>query len=93
MTVLSAFDENHTAVNLSDVARRAGLPLSTTHRVLGEFERGQFVARAADGSFAVGEELSRLGRRAPEHGGGQDEDPVPLTAPAFSTEHCEALTV
>lgn len=93
MTVLSVFDETHTALSLSAIARRTGLPLSTTHRVLTELERGDFVARTADGSFIVGAELSRLGQLAPEHGGLRDVASAALKALSAETGFDVALAV
>ncbi|MBI1758819.1 MAG: IclR family transcriptional regulator [Actinobacteria bacterium] len=65
LAVLSSFDETHTALTLSDIARRSKLPLSTTHRLLAELERWQAVDRAEDGAYHIGRRLWQLGTLAP----------------------------
>lgn len=65
LSVLSSFDETHTALTLSDIARRSGLPLSTTHRLLAELEKWQAVDRDHDGYYHVGRRLWQLGTLAP----------------------------
>lgn len=65
LSVLSAFDETHTALTLSDIARRSGLPLSTTHRLLAELEKWQAVDRDEEGTYHVGRRLWQLGTLAP----------------------------
>jgi DNA-binding IclR family transcriptional regulator len=65
LAVLSSFDEAHSALTLSEIARRAGLPLSTTHRLLAELERWQAVERSPSGVYQVGRRLWQLGTLAP----------------------------
>ena len=65
LAVLSAFDERHPALTLSELSRRAGLPLSTTHRLLAELERWQAVERDDAGVYRVGRRLWQLGTLAP----------------------------
>jgi DNA-binding IclR family transcriptional regulator len=40
-------------LTLTDVARRTGLPVSTTHRLLGELVAGRLLARDNDGGYTV----------------------------------------
>jgi len=65
MAVLSVFDETHTALTLSEISRRSHLPLTTTHRLLGELEKWQAVDRSDDGVYRIGRRLWQLGTLAP----------------------------
>jgi DNA-binding IclR family transcriptional regulator len=65
ITLLSAFDAEHPALSLTELARRSGLPLTTTHRLLAELERGEFVARTPDGVYCIGRRLWQIGTLAP----------------------------
>jgi DNA-binding IclR family transcriptional regulator len=65
LAVLSAFDQTHTALNLTDIARRARLPLSTTHRLLAELEEWSALVRGDDGRYRIGRRLWQLGTLAP----------------------------
>jgi DNA-binding IclR family transcriptional regulator len=65
MALLSAFDDEHAALSLTELSRRSGLPLSTTHRLLAELERGEFVDRAPDGVYGIGRRLWQIGTLAP----------------------------
>jgi DNA-binding IclR family transcriptional regulator len=59
--VLSAFDSRHGHLTLSEIARRAGLPLATAHRLVGELERWQGLSRRADGRYVIGRRLWDVG--------------------------------
>ena len=65
MTLLSAFDDEHPALSLTELARRSGLPLTTAHRLLAELERGEFVNRSPDGMYGIGRRLWQIGTLAP----------------------------
>ena len=52
-------------LTLSEVARRAGLPVSTAHRLLGEWVAWGGLLRSDDGRYRVGMKLWRLGARQP----------------------------
>ncbi|SDH55014.1 IclR family transcriptional regulator [Nonomuraea jiangxiensis] len=65
LSILGAFDAAHPQLSLTDLARRSGLPLSTTHRLVGELERWQALSRAPDGRLRVGLRLWELGQLAP----------------------------
>jgi DNA-binding IclR family transcriptional regulator len=62
--VADAF-ENGDELTLSEVARRAGLPLSTAHRLVAEWVRWGGLVRGDDGRYRVGMRLWRLGARQP----------------------------
>jgi len=65
LAVLAAFDEAHSRLTLSQIARRAGLALTTTHRLLGELTAWQALERRDDGSYVIGRRLWHLGLLAP----------------------------
>jgi DNA-binding IclR family transcriptional regulator len=50
--VLDAYTYERAAYTLSELSRRTGLPLSTTHRLVGELSRWGALERGADGRAA-----------------------------------------
>lgn len=64
-TVLSAFDDEHRVLNLSQLARRSGLPLATVHRLAADLVEGRMLARRGDGRYEIGARLWRLGMLSP----------------------------
>lgn len=67
LAVLDAFDDRHPRLSLTDIARRAGLALSTAHRLVAELEEWQGLTRRPDGRYEVGRRLWDLGLLAPVH--------------------------
>ncbi|MFJ6728151.1 MULTISPECIES: IclR family transcriptional regulator [unclassified Streptomyces] len=65
LKVLSAFDREHPAQTLSEVAQRTGLALSTTHRVVAELAGWGVLERAEDGSWHVGLRLWEIASGCP----------------------------
>ena len=65
LAVLACFDAAHPRLTLSDIARRAELPLSTAHRFSGELVAWGALARDDEGVFTVGRRLWDLGLLAP----------------------------
>jgi DNA-binding IclR family transcriptional regulator len=65
--VLLAFDAQHRSMTLSQIARRSGLPVATAHRLLHRLEGMAAVERDAQGAYAVGPLIWRLGILAPTH--------------------------
>jgi len=65
LAVLGAFDAGHRRLTLSDLARRAGLPLATAHRLAGELQRWGALERADSGEYVIGRRLWDLGLLAP----------------------------
>ncbi|WP_285115589.1 IclR family transcriptional regulator [Leifsonia sp. fls2-241-R2A-40a] len=57
--------EGGDGLTLSEVARRARLPLSTTHRLLAEWVEWGGLVRGEDGRYRVGIKLWKLGVRQP----------------------------
>jgi DNA-binding IclR family transcriptional regulator len=65
LAVLAAFDDRHRALTLTELADRAGLPLSTTHRLVAELIAWGGVVRRDDSRYAVGRRMWDLGLLAP----------------------------
>jgi len=68
LNILGAFDERHKNLTLSELARRAGLPIATTHRLAAELVAGSALQRRADGQYVVGRLIWNAGLLAPVEG-------------------------
>ena len=69
LDVLGAFDSEHRGLTLSALARRAGLPLATAHRLVGELQRWGALERSPSGEYVIGRRLWDLGLLAPVQAG------------------------
>jgi DNA-binding IclR family transcriptional regulator len=69
MAVLGAFDQEHRHLKLTELARRAGLPVPTTHRLVAELVSEGALVRTDDGAYVVGQRLWALGLLAPAQTG------------------------
>ncbi|GAB3346919.1 IclR family transcriptional regulator [Modestobacter lapidis] len=67
LAVLAAFGPQHTSLTLSEISRRTGLSLTTTHRLVGELREWGALERSADGRYGIGLRILELGALAP-HG-------------------------
>ncbi|MER7183891.1 IclR family transcriptional regulator [Streptomyces hyaluromycini] len=65
LAVLAAFDHGHPALSLSGISRRAGLSLTTAHRLVGALTAWGALERDADGFYHVGLRLWELAALAP----------------------------
>lgn len=65
LAVLAAFDHAHPALCLTDISRRAGLTLTTTHRLVGALTEWGALERDADGVYHVGLRLWEVAALAP----------------------------
>lgn len=65
LAVLAAFDVRHSRLSLSDVSRRSGLSLTTTHRLVGELAAWEALERRGDGRYVIGRRIWELGLLAP----------------------------
>lgn len=61
LAILGAFDAVHSGLSLSELSRRAGLPLATAHRLTGELESWGALSRGTDGRYRIGLRLWELG--------------------------------
>ncbi|MEX0429733.1 IclR family transcriptional regulator [Nocardioides sp. DS6] len=64
--LLSAFDYEHTTLTLSQLSRRAGLPLSTTHRMVAEMVELGMLERDRDNDISIGIAVWRFGLLTPK---------------------------
>lgn len=69
LALLGAYDEEHRRLTLTELAGRAGLPLPTAHRLVGELVAWGALARASDGRYVVGRRLWDIGLLAPLNAG------------------------
>ena len=69
LDLLGAFDPEHRRLTLSALARRAGMPLATAHRLVAELQRWGAVERRPGGEYVIGRRLWDLGLLAPVQSG------------------------
>jgi DNA-binding IclR family transcriptional regulator len=65
LAILGAFDEQHRRLTLTELAERSGLPVPTTHRLVGELVACGALVRSPSGQYVVGRRLWDLGLLAP----------------------------
>ena len=65
LALLEAFDADHRSLSLTELAERAGLSLSTTHRLVAELARWGALVRRSSGEYVIGRRLWDLGLLAP----------------------------
>ena len=65
VALLTAFDETHPRLTLTELARRADLPLPTAHRLAGELTTLGLLTRTPSGHYVVGRRLWHIGLLAP----------------------------
>lgn len=69
LAVLAAFDAEHRSLTLSELARRADIPVPTTYRLLGELISWGALVRRPSGEYVVGRRMWDLGLLAPVQSG------------------------
>lgn len=65
LALLGAFDERHRRLTLTEIATRAGLPVPTAHRLVGELATWGALVRTPAGDYVVGRRMWDLGLLAP----------------------------
>jgi DNA-binding IclR family transcriptional regulator len=68
LAVIGAFDGRHRNLTLSQIARRANIPLPTAHRLVGELVDGAALHRQPDGGYVIGRLVWEAGLLAPVQG-------------------------
>jgi DNA-binding IclR family transcriptional regulator len=63
--VLGTFQADHAELSLSEISRRSGLPLSTTHRLVGDLAAWGALERSAAGTYHIGLHLWEIASLAP----------------------------
>lgn len=61
LSLLDAFDAWHPRLTLSQISRRAGVPVSTAHRRLRDLVDGRLLALHPDGTYEIGPRMWHLG--------------------------------
>lgn len=69
LALLGAFDEEHRRLTLTGLATRAGLPVSTAHRLVAELIEWGALARTSVGDYVVGRRLWDIGLLVPMQAG------------------------
>ncbi|MCX3058583.1 IclR family transcriptional regulator [Streptomyces beihaiensis] len=82
LALLFAFDDTHRRLTLSELARRAGLPLPTAHRLVGELVAGGALVRRPGGQYVIARRLWQVGLLAPAETGLRE-----LAAPFMNDLH------
>jgi DNA-binding IclR family transcriptional regulator len=67
--LVGAFDDKHRRLTLTELAQRAGLPVPTAHRLVGELVEWGALARTTAGDYVIGRRLWDLGLLAPHQAG------------------------
>lgn len=62
LAILDSFDLAHPRLSLSEISRRSGLPLATTHRLVGELVAWRGLCRCDDGHYEIGRRLWEVGQ-------------------------------
>ena len=65
VALLTAFDAQHSRLTLTQLAHRAGVPVPTAHRLVGELASSGLLSRQSDGAYAVGRRMWDVGLLAP----------------------------
>jgi DNA-binding IclR family transcriptional regulator len=69
LALVGAFDARHRVLTLTELAERAGMPLPTAHRLVGELVRWGALERRPAGDYVVGRRVWEIGLLAPAQSG------------------------
>jgi DNA-binding IclR family transcriptional regulator len=86
VSILDAFSEAAPLLTLSEISRRTGLPLTTTHRLVGELVTGGLLERDSDGRYRIGLRLWEIASLAPR-GVGLRQTAIPFLEDLYEVTH------
>jgi DNA-binding IclR family transcriptional regulator len=86
LSLLDLYTHERSAYTLSELSRRAGLPLSTTHRLVGELVRWGGLERDAEGRYRIGLRLVELAALC-SRGMGLREAALPFLEDLYEATH------
>lgn len=86
LSVLGAFDLGRPALTLTDISRRAGLPLATTHRLVAKLLAWGALERDAAGNYHIGLRLWEVAALAPR-GVGLRDAAMPFLEDLYEATH------
>ena len=86
LAVLDAFDASHRSLSLTALARRAGLPLATAHRLVASLTRWGALERDASGAYHIGLRLWEVATLSPR-GVGVREAALPFMEDLYEATH------
>ena len=89
ISILATFSEDSPQLPLSAISRRCGLPLTTTHRLVGELVAEGLLERDLDGRYQVGLRLWQLASLAPRSVGLR-EHALPFLEDLYEATHQHA---
>ncbi|WP_033442336.1 IclR family transcriptional regulator [Saccharothrix sp. NRRL B-16314] len=86
LALLGAFDAAHPRLRITELARRANLPLATAHRLAAELVSWRALDRDADGGYSIGLRLWEVATLAPV-AGRLREVALPFMQHLYETTH------
>jgi DNA-binding IclR family transcriptional regulator len=86
LSVLDAYAEGSAAHTLSELSRRTGLPLTTTHRLVRELERWGGLERGDDGRYRIGLRMVEIAALCPR-GTGLRDVALPFMQDLYEATH------
>ncbi|MEU0840882.1 IclR family transcriptional regulator [Streptomyces sp. NPDC005962] len=86
LAVLDAFDASHRSLSLTALARRAGLPLATAHRLVASLTRWGALERDTSGAYHIGLRLWEVATLSPR-GVGVREAALPFMEDLYEATH------
>lgn len=86
LSLLDAFSAERPALQLSELSRRTGLALATTHRLVGELTAWGALERGSDGRYRIGLRLWEVGALCPR-GLGLRETAMPFLEDLYEATH------
>jgi DNA-binding IclR family transcriptional regulator len=86
LRVLGAFSSEHPDLSLSEISRRAAVPLTTAHRIVAELTAWGALERDQRGHYRIGLRLWEVGSLAPR-GIGLREAALPLMEDLYEATH------